>query len=692
MRIALTSLLLMWPLSAAAQPSSTPGALRSHTTLHSIGVEWDVSGDDDHDAGCTVRYRVAGSSAWSEALPLVRVDYAGSNMLAGSVMFLDPGASYELALALDDPDGGSDSRTLTVATRPTPTLPTGGRDLHVVPGGGGGAGTEADPLRGIDAAQAMAQPGDVFLLHAGDYGGRITFDVPGEPGSYIVWKAAGDGEVLLAGVEAAASHTWLEGLTIVVPSGDIGIHGTSMNPNDVVILRNTLRDCHYCVYPKTESRDWYIADNVIVGDVPAATGSLDGEGVELNHGDGHIVAYNSITNVADGVSYPGAGCDIYGNDIFDVSDDGIEPDDGPANVRVWGNRIHNAFHNGISFQPMGGAPWYLIRNQVIAGDNVIKVRDMDRAVMLHNTFVGWSEVVSGTAAGQLANAWSNNNLWISVNGWYAWENGGPGDPNWRTNLDYDGFDWGGYVYGFKWNNVRYTDLAEFVAATGLEPHGVVIDAATCFETFDVPAPPPASVPPQLMTLAAGCNAVDVGVRLPNINDDFSGAGPDLGAHERGGEAATYGPRAVRIVTSALPDATVDAPYSFALQAAGGRQPYTWSIRSGELPAGLTLAGNIIAGTPTALGSSALTVEVRDSAGASDARDFTLRVLEPGVDSGPSPGRDGAVPSSDGGPGGGGDTSGGCGCRIARPQAGAPLGLVALGLLLVLRRRRRSPLL
>ena len=36
--------------------------------------------------------------------------------------------------------------------------------------------------------------------------------------------------------------------------------------------------------------------------------------------------------------------------------------------------------------------------------------------------------------------------------------------------------------------------------------------------------------------------VDKALRLPNINDDFRGAGPDLGAYEAGQAMPVYGPR------------------------------------------------------------------------------------------------------------------------------------------------------
>src|SRR3989442_10705075 len=115
------------------------------------------------------------------------------------------------SLNLSDPDGGAENRILTVATRPLPMLPTGGRTFHVVPGSGGGDGSVTNPFKGIAAAQAVAQPRDIFVVHAGSYGGRPTFSVPGVARNYIVWKGAGDGEALFVdGLNFGASHVWVE--------------------------------------------------------------------------------------------------------------------------------------------------------------------------------------------------------------------------------------------------------------------------------------------------------------------------------------------------------------------------------------------------------------------------------------------------------------------------------------------------
>ncbi|MCP4428469.1 MAG: hypothetical protein GY803_28630, partial [Chloroflexi bacterium] len=104
-------------------------------------------------------------------------------------------------------------------------------------------------------------------------------------------------------------------------------------------------------------------------------------------------------------------------------------------------------------------------------------------------------------------------------------------------------DWGNNQYAFKWGGSnRYPDLASFQAATGLETHALRIDRDSCFETFNVPTAPPAPVPLQFMTLRADCNAVDAGISLPNINDDYLGGAPDLGAYEVGADLPQYGPR------------------------------------------------------------------------------------------------------------------------------------------------------
>ncbi len=68
-----------------------------------------------------------------------------------------------------------------------------------------------------------------------------------------------------------------------------------------------------------------------------------------------------------------------------------------------------------------------------------------------------------------------------------------------------------------------------------------------------------------------------------------------------------------VSTTSLTGGSVGVPYSASLSATGGVSPYTWSVTSGTLPAGLTLStSGFISGTPTIQGSQTFTVQVTDS--------------------------------------------------------------------------------
>lgn len=259
---------------AAPPPTATiVGALRSYSTIYSVGVEWDITGDTNHNASAQTEYRPAGQETWSLALPLVRVDFNGANMLAGSVMFLQPNTSYDVRLTITDPDGGGATETVTLSTLRVPAQPTSGRTFHAVPGSGGGDGSPGNPFQGIAAAQSVVVPGDTVLLHAGSYGGRTRFDHTGDATNYIVWKAAGDGEVSISGIDVAASHIWLERLT--VRNQTYGLL-TDSSPGDVVVERCAFFGNHYSIFLNGAGANWYIADNTIVGDTPYSTESTDG--------------------------------------------------------------------------------------------------------------------------------------------------------------------------------------------------------------------------------------------------------------------------------------------------------------------------------------------------------------------------------------------------------------------------------
>ena len=81
-----------------------------------------------------------------------------------------------------------------------------------------------------------------------------------------------------------------------------------------------------------------------------------------------------------------------------------------------------------------------------------------------------------------------------------------------------------------------------------------------------------------------------------------------------------------IQTISLPETTAERPYAQTLQAVGGVPPYSWSIASGSLGAGLNLsAGGTISGTPTSPGTSVFVVRVTDSAQQTVSRTLAISV-------------------------------------------------------------------
>ncbi len=217
---------------------------------------------------------------------------------------------------------------------------------------------------------AAAAPGDLFLLHAGTYAeGTWTIDRHGTAERPIIYRGAGDGETILDGggrerlVSAnGVRHVWLEGLTLRRANflfvGHSGSHFVVRRCRlEVVGPGITAINGGY-----DESRGFVITDNVFQGPTrwPRDRGIEEVNGVIIT-GAGHVVAYNRMSNLGDGVhgtQYGGlSASDIYNNDIEASTDDGIEGDYADTNVRIFRNRITNAF-SGISAQPSNGGPLY----------------------------------------------------------------------------------------------------------------------------------------------------------------------------------------------------------------------------------------------------------------------------------------------------------------------------------------------
>ena len=185
----------------------------------------------------------------------------------------------------------------------------------------------------------------------------------------------------------------------------------------------------------------------------------------------------------------------------------------------------------------------------------LKFLDTPAGVLTYqNTFVG-----QGTMIGPAANIHFRNNL-ILGDGWNVPVFSVRTFTNYSTS-DYNGFRPNANVDSpFAWNSPafetaadyrgqqvtrRYKTLTELSDATGEERHSKLVDYDIFVKvTMPDPADPQHLYSPEDFDfrLKPGSAAIDAGVALPTINDDFSGSAPDLGAYELGRPVPHYSPR------------------------------------------------------------------------------------------------------------------------------------------------------
>jgi hypothetical protein len=86
---------------------------------------------------------------------------------------------------------------------------------------------------------------------------------------------------------------------------------------------------------------------------------------------------------------------------------------------------------------------------------------------------------------------------------------------------------------------------------------------------------------------------------------------------------------ITLSPATLPAGTVGVAYSQTLTASGGTAPYVFTVTAGTLPAGLTLTpGGVLSGTPTAQGTSPVTIRGTDANGCFAERPYSMLVVPP----------------------------------------------------------------
>jgi hypothetical protein len=415
----------------------------------------------------------------------------------------------------------------------------------------------------------------------------------------IVIKAAGDGEVIFDGDGnhnlfdlMAANYNYFEGLTI----RNTEIAFLAGRKNILGSRGLTIKNCRFenigrgVLTDWSGSKDFYIADNRFIGRQPAdrligTAGStwqrfpefppkLLSEYAVKIYGSGHVVAHNYIANFHDGVDHATYGnpdgapnairdrlpvsIDFYNNDITNVDDNCIEADGAAYNVRIFRNRCFNHGHRALSAQPAFGGPVYYIRNLVYHAPEggALKTSSTPAGlVVYHNTFIAPVRWMLGA----VSNVHFRNNLILG-------RSEAPELFTVDTFTNYSTSDYNGFrpnedaEFSFQWNSPPFSTPADYAGtrqtrnfktlqafsdATGQDKHSILVD----YDVFQKVSAPDRSDPRRLYNpadfdfrLRPGSVAVDAGARLLNINDDWTGRSPDLGAYETGQPLPHYGPR------------------------------------------------------------------------------------------------------------------------------------------------------
>lgn len=543
---------LAWLCAGGTMCASTGDEPRAVPTFQCVGLYWRTP-EGDATRECRVRYREAGSETWQAALPLWFDPHEHapaperSREYRGSIVGLKSGTSYEVELALAS--GAAQQLRFTtwsdqpkiarVVTLPekiagTYTIREGGSaaEGYVVYAPAPGRTVEIDG-RGVDDVNVRVEASHVIVR------------------GLVLRNARRHGIDLGAVSDVIIEHCDISGWGENIEDGfgrdfDSAIYHRTEDDaprtlRRVVIQHNRLH------HPRSNSNSWLQAR-------PTNRNSrhpMGPQGITFVNGDGEIVIrhnriysdFEHMFNDAMGefhnfgyTGFPGRDSDVYGNRVSHCWDDGLEIEGANMNVRVWANVIDWTF-DGIGGAATALGPCYIFRNVYLhsrrgPGDSETALRgqyflklgsDPKRALtargrmyVFHNTVLQPRDT-NGKPAGaerglyltskekHQTNIVSRNNLL-----WLRDEKGAAvfdGQKSPENDFDHDLLN------------------GSVSAAPGSEAHGIV-------------ATPVLGAPLDVrrawsMTLQPGSPGHDAGVPLPNFNEGFAGAAPDIGAFEAG---------------------------------------------------------------------------------------------------------------------------------------------------------------
>jgi hypothetical protein len=562
-----------------AEDAITPGKFTiGDPTLICLGFEWDFAGDANDNARVDVLYREKGSEQWHRALPLLRTGgilhgasiknaiehnavFEAPARFAGSIFDLKEGTEYEVKVTMNDPDGvtGTAEKVVTVSTRREPMPYKGGAVRHVYPGAEAakGKGKDAYPdlwsaytgKRADGSSAGPVKAGDRILIHAGTYNvnrwkadsgeqafhGTYVFNQDGTEGKPIAIMAAGDGKVIFDGEGAyrlfdttGADWHLFEGL--IVRNAEIAFNGGDPTGGctGLAVKNCRIEDVGLGVQGEHMScRKFYVADNSLFGrqktwyDNPEPSTAA----IRIN-GSGHVVCFNYMEaffdsmnfgywNYTGGPKYRNSNVDVYNNYINWTDDNMITLNHFHNNGRVMRNLGIDCARQFMGGQAVIEGPAYFIRNIGFRAGNWKQDSNATGMIALHNSFI----VPPRMKRGSLGAGGSSASTSLNALG---------------ADCTADSKDLPQFVK-VSWSDDT-DEIQKIVAKNPKYERWVKQVESLGFASF---APRKWDIDPRIKT---DCPWVDKGKVLPNINDNFNGKAPDLGAIEAGNDMPRFGPR------------------------------------------------------------------------------------------------------------------------------------------------------
>ncbi|HYF49100.1 MAG TPA: right-handed parallel beta-helix repeat-containing protein [Planctomycetota bacterium] len=508
-------------------------------TFHCIGVYWSPE-KGEASKKVLVKFREASEQAWRDGLPMRYNPVATPECKAdyrGSIVNLKPGANYEIELTLE----GTDTKaTVNAATW-----------------------NEKFPV--VSTVKCENTNTTLTINKSGTAGGYILYD-----GTGCVIDCANNADL---GISVEASYVILRGFTIknvkqhgirimsghhvVIEDCDISKWGSEEENGfgfdyQACVFSNR-KDLHAVViqrckfhHPSWDSNSW--AEDHNKSRHPAGPQTI----VFWNSEGNHVFRYNECWSDSDHYfndvmgaghngsyrGFPGADSDIYCNYVANCWDDGLEIEGGDQNVRVWNNYIENTMMSignaacsigplyvwrnvsGRSYSPPGSS-WDMTHGNLFKMGFADGEKWMTGHMYIFNNTIfqakddgpeglgGSSRVIKHCVS-------RNNILHVRSTSTHSISTDKRSEDN---DFDYDLLSAKRYPAGHQKHGIegkpKYVDGAGF--------------------NFDTKT--------GNFQLAADSPGIDKGEALPNFADVFSGAGPDIGAHEAGTPPIIYGVKA-----------------------------------------------------------------------------------------------------------------------------------------------------